>query len=161
MDHRIRVVEETMSEDELTALYRMCSCFVSLHRSEGFGLGPAEAMAQGKPIIATNYSAVCDFCTPETAMLVDYELIRVKEGEYPFVDPDRVYEWADPDLHTASEHMRMLAEDRDKGATLGRAGRALILREYSIEVLASRYVKRLEQLGFGTGRKTRGHSAAC
>ncbi|MGH9666521.1 MAG: hypothetical protein ACRD9L_19005, partial [Bryobacteraceae bacterium] len=42
-DPRICVVDHTMSGDTLAALYRMCDCFVSLHRSEGFGFGAAEA----------------------------------------------------------------------------------------------------------------------
>ena len=160
-DHRIRVVEHTMSEDELIALYRMCGCFVSLHRSEGFGLGPAEAMAQAKPTIVTNYSSVRDFCKPETAKLVEYELIRVNHDEYPFLDSDRAYEWADPDLEMAAEHMRMLAEDREHGKRLGRAGRELIVKEYSIDALRNRYLARLEQLGFGPIEEIRAKSAAC
>ena len=75
-DSRIRVVQHTMTEDELAGLYGMCGCFVSLHRSEGFGFGPAEAMAKGTPVIVTNYSGVCDFCNPETAKLVDYKMMR-------------------------------------------------------------------------------------
>jgi glycosyltransferase involved in cell wall biosynthesis len=148
-DSRIRVVQHTMTDEELSALYSMCSCFVSLHRSEGFGLGPAEAMAQGKPVIVTNYSGVCDFCSPATAKLVGYELVRVGPDEYPFLDPDRIYEWADPDIDAAAEHMRRLAEDREHGAGLGRAARALMLREYSVEAVLARYRARIERLGFG------------
>jgi glycosyltransferase involved in cell wall biosynthesis len=148
-DSRIRVVDHTMTEDDLAGLYNTCGCFVSLHRSEGFGFGPAEAMAQGRPVIVTNYSGVCDFCTSETAELVGYRLIRVKEDEYPFLDPDRVYEWADPDLNAAAESMRRLAEDREHGERLGCAARALMLRDYSVEAVRSRYLARLEQLGFG------------
>jgi len=149
-DSRIRVVQYTMTDDELTGLYRMCGCFVSLHRSEGFGFGPAEALAQGRPAIATNYSGVCDFCTPETAKLVDYKMVRVQPDEFPFLDPDRIYHWADPDLHMASEHMRMLAEDREHGEKLGRAARDFMIREYSAEAVRGRYLARLGQLGFGT-----------
>jgi glycosyltransferase involved in cell wall biosynthesis len=148
-DSRIRVVQHTMTDDELSGLYSMCGCFVSLHRSEGFGFGPAEAMAQGRPVIVTNYSGVCDFCTPETAKLVDYRMVSVRPGEYPFLDPDRSYEWADPDLNIASEHMRELAEDSAQGDMLGRAGRAAILRDYSVEAVRNRYQARLEQLGYG------------
>jgi hypothetical protein len=148
-DSRIRVIQHTMTDDEIAALYSMCGCFVSLHRSEGFGFAPAEAMGQGRPVIVTNYSGVCDFCTPQTAKLVDYSMVSVRPGEYPFLDPDRSYEWADPDLNVASECMRELAEDRAHGDMLGREGRAAILREYSVEAVRNRYMARLEQLGYG------------
>ena len=120
-DPRIRVIDYTMPEDALSGLYRMCDCFVSLHRSEGFGFGPAEAMAHGRPAIVTNYSGVCDFCTPTTAKLVGYQLVRVKDDEYAYLDKESAYEWADPDLKMAANYMRELAEDREQSQHLGRA----------------------------------------
>ena len=53
-----------MTRDELAGLMRAADCYVSLHRSEGFGLGIAESMALGKPVIATHYSGPVDFMTP-------------------------------------------------------------------------------------------------
>ncbi len=147
-DARIRVIDYTMPEDALAALYRMCNCFVSLHRSEGFGFGPAEAMAHGLPAIVTDYSGVRDFCTAATAKLVPYELIRVRNDEYPYLDPGRVYEWAEPDVTVAAGCMRELAEDREQSERLGRAARELMSREFSISAVRRRYVKRLRELGF-------------
>jgi hypothetical protein len=36
---------------------------ISLHRSEGFGRGMAEALQQGVDVIATAYGGNTDFCT--------------------------------------------------------------------------------------------------
>ena len=60
-----------------------CDCYVSLHRSEGFGLTPAEAMYLGKPVIATAYGGVMEFMTPENAYLVDHTMTRVGERASP------------------------------------------------------------------------------
>ena len=57
-----------------------CDCYVSLHRSEGLGLTMAEAMALGKPVIATVYSGNLQFMTPENSHLVDYQLGAVPAG---------------------------------------------------------------------------------
>jgi glycosyltransferase involved in cell wall biosynthesis len=138
-----------MTRDELAALYRMCDCFVSLHRSEGFGFGPAEAMSHRKPVIVTDYSGVCDFCIPETALLVSYDLIPVKQGQYPFLDADRVYEWAEPDLDVAAQHMQIIADNRERGEELGHAAQTLVRRRYCVQAIQNRYLNRLEQLGFG------------
>ena len=51
-----------------------CDCYVSLHRAEGFGLTLAEAMAIGKPVIATGYSGNVDFMNDANSYLVDYEI---------------------------------------------------------------------------------------
>ena len=38
-----------------------CDAYVSLHRSEGTGLTITDAMALGKPVIATGWSGNMDF----------------------------------------------------------------------------------------------------
>src|SRR5437773_9141642 len=118
-------MDHTMDPEELAGLHAACDCYVSLHRSEGFGYGPAEAMVLGKPVITTGYSGVTDFCTPETALLVDYTLERVPQNAYPYMDAARDYYWAAPDVEAAARQMRRLYEDREFGERLGQAGRAL------------------------------------
>jgi glycosyltransferase involved in cell wall biosynthesis len=150
-DRRIRVIDATLPEDGMTGLYQVTDCYVSLHRSEGFGYGPAEALYWGKPVIVTAYSGVCDFCTESTAKLVDYELIAVQPGDYPYLDGDRSYFWADPNIGTASRHMLALYGDPASGADLGIQGRRLMLERYSKRALGQRYAARLKQLGFVAG----------
>jgi len=150
-DPRIKLIDATLPEDAMTGLYQVTDCYVSLHRSEGFGYGPAEALYWGKPAIVTAYSGVCDFCTESTAKLVDYKLIAVKPGEYPYLDSDRSYFWADPNIGTASRHMRSLYEDPQPALNLAKQGQSLIRERYSIPALAQRYAARLNQLGFVSG----------
>ena len=147
-DPRIVVMDTTLTSEQLGGLLAACDCYLSLHRSEGFGYGPAEAMVLGKPAIATGYSGVTDFCTPRTALLVDYTLERVPAGAYPYMDREREYYWAAPDIDDAARHMRRLYEDRELGRELGQAGRELILSRYSVAALQQRYVDRLSELGW-------------
>ena len=147
-DRRIKVIDATFPEDAMTELYRVTDCYVSLHRSEGFGYGPAEALYWAKPVIVTAFSGVCDFCTESTARLVDYELIGVKPKEYPYVDSEGSHFWADPNVKTASRHMRSLYEDPQSGVNLGKQGQRLIRDRYSPRALSQRYSARLNELGF-------------
>jgi glycosyltransferase involved in cell wall biosynthesis len=147
-DSRIRILDNTMTTAELTGLLATCDCYVSLHRSEGFGYGPADAMALGKPIITTAYSGVTDFCTSTTALLVDYTLERVPPGAYPYMDDEREYHWASPDLDAAAFHMHTLAQNPQVGERLGKAGRQLIRERYSMSALQHRYLTRLAELGW-------------
>jgi len=147
-DRRILVIDETLPDDALAGLYSVTDCYVSLHRSEGFGYGPAEALYWGKPVVVTAFSGVCDFCTESTAKLVDYELSAVEPGQYPYVGSERAHFWAQPNLKTASRHMRMLYENPQAGIELGSKGQALIRDRYSTRALSGRYAARLGELGF-------------
>src|SRR5512136_3068638 len=99
MRDRVIVIWKVFSDNEMRNLIRCCDCFVSLHRSEGFGLGMAEAMYMGKPVIATAYSGNLAFMNESISCLVDYKLIPVEEGQYPF---PKGQVWADPDLDQAA-----------------------------------------------------------
>jgi glycosyltransferase involved in cell wall biosynthesis len=147
-DPRIRVIDATWPEEAMEGLYSVTDCYVSLHRSEGFGNAPAEALYWGKPVIVTAFSGVCDFCTESTAKLVDYELVAVKPGEYPYVDSAGSHFWAQPNVETASRHMRALYQDPQSGMNLGKQGQRLVRDRYSARALSQRYVSRLTELGF-------------
>ena len=62
---RCVVLRQTMETDKLLRLVRGCNCYVSPHRSEGFGLTVAEAMVLGLPVIATDYGGTADFVTED------------------------------------------------------------------------------------------------
>ena len=94
-DSRIHLIDRVLRQHEMRQLTASCDSFLSLHRSEGFGLGIAEAMFLGKPVVATNYSGNTDFTHHDNCCLVDYQLIPVEEGHYVFPEGQV---WADPDV---------------------------------------------------------------
>jgi glycosyltransferase involved in cell wall biosynthesis len=132
LNRKIILLEQTLDEIETKSLIRACDCFVSLHRSEGFGLGPAEAMFLGKPVIATYYSGNCDFMTSENSLPVDYRLIPVKEGQYPNWENQ---EWADPDIDQAAHLMIRLLDNSQLNEEIGRrASKSIRLQLSNIRV---------------------------
>jgi hypothetical protein len=62
----------------LNSLIDSVDCFVSLHRSEGFGLVIAEAMARGKVVVATGWSGNMDFMSAHNALPVAFELRTIE-----------------------------------------------------------------------------------
>ena len=140
-DPRVHIINRTMSRGEVLALMDSCDSFVSLHRSEGFGRGPAEAMLLGKPVIVTNYSGNTDFTHPENSCLVNYSLVPVKTGQYVFGDGQV---WADADVQHAAWHMKRLVEKPASAAEIGLKGKDFILTKFSQSVVGRIYAQRLK-----------------
>ena len=140
---RVVVIDRSLTDLEMKALMWLSDCFVSLHRSEGFGRGMSEAMMLGKPTIATAYSGNMDFCTPDTAFLVPHELVPLEPGDYPFWE-DQV--WADPDVEAASAHMIALIDDPALGWRRGATARAHISANFSFIARGLDYMSRCNEL---------------
>ncbi len=120
LDPRITIRDARLSRDELISLIATADAFVSLHRSEGFGLGPAEAMSLGVPVILTGYSGTNDFADETCACVVPYTLVPVKPDEYPGVEGQR---WAEPDVQTAAHYMRWVHEHPSDARAMALKGR--------------------------------------
>jgi glycosyltransferase involved in cell wall biosynthesis len=129
-------------------LIKVCDCYISLHRAEGFGLGMAEAMYLGKPVIATAYSGNLDFMNEENSCLVDYELIEVKDGEYPYASGQV---WADPNIRTARSFMRRIFEDERYRMQIAHAGQSTIFKYHSFERVGAMMVKRIQEIRSARG----------
>ncbi len=142
---RIHVVSETLDRGRWLALLNLCDTYLSLHRSEGFGFGPAEAMLLGKPVILTGYGGVTDFANSDTALIVPHRLVPV--GSHYMFGEGQV--WADPDIDRAAEMMRRLVADRDLARRVGEAGAQFIRRHHSPASVGSAYRRRLDELARG------------
>ena len=150
-DPRIVMIDETLAFEDLLALTRACDAYVSLHRAEGWGFGLVEAMQLGLPVICTGYSGNADFCTPDTAFLVDHTLIPVAADEYIYVPRGSV--WADPSIGSAAAHMRHVVADPAAAAHKAEAARAFVVREMSFAAVGKRYAQRLAAIrGEGKGK---------
>jgi glycosyltransferase involved in cell wall biosynthesis len=125
----IHLIDRYATRAELNAMLALCNCYVSLHRAEGFGLTIADAMALGKPAIATAYSGNLEFMDPDTSHLVPYSLTTVGTDTpiYPAED-----KWAEPDLDAAAEAMRRVYRDRDGARRMAELGRERVLRHYGM-----------------------------
>lgn len=137
------LLTETLSRADVYALEAACDCFVSLHRSEGFGLAIAECMLLGKPVISTDWSAPAEFVTPENGCPVRARLVTLEQNHGPYAKGST---WAEPDALHAAEHMRRLAADRALAAKLGAAARETIQRRFFPAVIGARYRARLENI---------------
>ena len=96
-------LDKHISASEMNALFASADCYVSLHRSEGLGLGMAQAMSLGKPVIGTNYSGNLEFMNSNDSLLVNYSMSTMEEDSGPY---ERGTHWAEPDIEHAAALMR-------------------------------------------------------
>jgi glycosyltransferase involved in cell wall biosynthesis/SAM-dependent methyltransferase len=136
----IELIDQHVPRADKDAMIAAADCYVSLHRSEGFGLTLAESMHLGKPVIATGYSGNLDFMSPSNGYLVDYELVPIGPGAPPYPEDA---EWAEPSVEHAAELMRTVFDDQPGAAARGARGRDDIRRTHSPEAAGKAMIDRL------------------
>lgn len=136
----VHLVGDHLPADRQAALTQACDCYVSLHRSEGFGLTIAEAVLAGKPVVATAYSGPLDFLGPSSAYLVDHELRPVGEGHDPYPSNAR---WAEPDLDHAARVMSEVYGDQDGARARAQLARDRLERSHSPAAAGEAMARRL------------------
>lgn len=141
-DHLV-MIDGTLSDIDMKSLLWLCDCYLSLHRSEGFGFGLSESMAMGKPVIATAYSGNMDFCTAADALLVPFDLVPLREGDYPHWRDQR---WAAPHVDAAVQAMLKLIDDPAEGRAIGARARLRIEGDFSHLAAGRRYADRLAEI---------------
>lgn len=153
-DPRITVLNETLAYADLLALKAGCDCYISLHKSEGWGFGMIEAMHLGVPVVATGYSGNMDFCSPDTAFLVDYEEVELEQDDYIFVLPGQ--KWAEPDVASAAKQMRLAWGDDALRAQKAQAAFDFVQSHFSDKAIARRYSERLDDILGRVAREAEG-----
>ncbi len=145
-DDRIILYDGFFNRDEMLALLKAADTYVSLHRSEGFGLHLAESMYMGKTVIATAYSGNMEFMDDDNSLLVGYSLRPLQAGEYPEWHGQH---WAEPDLAHAA---RLMAGCVDGSLDLGPVGRNAarsIRSKCSPMACSEAIIGRLAEIGVG------------
>lgn len=129
-DPRVKLITQAMDYADVLRLYASADAFVSLHRAEGLGLGLLEAMALGKPVIATGWSGNKAFMTPSCSCLVRYELVPVSASLPAYTTAMRGLSpyWAEPDLDDAAAWLRQLAASTSLRQRLGEQAKAAFAR---------------------------------
>lgn len=131
----IRLETRLFPTEDSHALTACSDAVLSLHRSEGFGLVPAEAMLLGKPVVATDWSGTTDFLDASCGMPVAYTLVPARDPRGVFEAPGA--EWAEADIAAAGAALRALADDAALRAALGGAAMLRARERFGTAALAA------------------------
>ena len=139
----IYLICENLSKPEVNGLINSCDSFISLHRSEGFGLVIAEFMYLGKPVIVTDWSGNIDFTNEENSCCVSYDFIELKENFGPYEKGNR---WAEANIEEAGEYMKKLVNDKEYYNQKSKLGKQFIKSNFSDECIAGMIRDRIFEL---------------
>jgi glycosyltransferase involved in cell wall biosynthesis len=139
----VTVIDRVMPRAEVLGLFHAADCFVSLHRSEGLGLGLIESMLMGKPVIGTGYSGNLDFMTESNSYLVRAGRAAVADQTYAY--PSGCV-WADPDVDHAAELMRRVFERREESLAVGARAKRDLESTLSMDAYGRRVAARLAEI---------------
>lgn len=122
-------IAEYLPRADLDGLTGASDVYLSLHKSEGFGLGMAEAMSQGKPVVATGWSANTEFCREDTAWCVPYKMVPIRPHEYM----PAMVEWAEADAAAAAAMLREIRDNPAAAEARAACGRRFLSSHYALD----------------------------
>jgi len=146
----IVIIDKVLAREEVNALLYHCNAYVSLHRSEGFGLGMAEAMFYGKPVIASGYSANLEFMNVANSFLVKYDLVPLEQDIRPYKKGNL---WAEPDINHAAELMAWVFQNQEAASQVGARGQRDINLLLSPEARGKHIATRLSVRSWASAEK--------
>jgi len=137
----VQIIETDLTDAQLKSLYTQCHVLVAPSRAEGFGLPMAEAMLSGLAVITTGWGGQTDFCTSETAWLIDHQFVRARSHFGLFASA-----WAEPDEH----HLTQLLQDvyqtpEEQRHKRIESGKNLLLKSFCWSDAATRIIEAARQ----------------
>lgn len=130
------VMDELMGAKNIPSFMKGFDCYVSPHRSEGFGLNIWHAMALGVPVVCTDYGGNCDFTKDDTSWLVKVAAMT-KPGahEIKLFKHYRDITWAEPDVADLRRQMRLVMQNKPEAERRAKTGSDFVASAYSYEMV--------------------------
>lgn len=140
---KIKIVEKIFDKNSLNYIISNCDSYISLHRSEGFGLTMAEAMYFGKPTIGTNYSGNLQFMNNENSFLVDAQKVSYGSDDLNY-NSNTI--WSEPSLEKASQYLKNVYDKGEEIKIIAEKGRQTIANDFSLSGIGKLIKKRGEEI---------------
>lgn len=136
-------LNQVIPTHQLGVVYRSADCFVLTTRGEGWGMPVIEAMACGLPVIATNWSAHCDFMTETTAYPLPIEELVPARAKCPYYAGFR---WAEPSYSHLRRLMRYVFGHQAEARIRGAAASKYVRENWTWRHAANKIIARLDSL---------------
>ena len=140
------IADDELADNFIDGLHTLGHCFVSLSRSEGFGLGGFDAATHARPVITVDYGGPVDYLGADWRGRVPYRMTPAKNTSgYDWFDDG--HSWPEPDDAAAFALMREFAADPAPFRAEAEAASIRIRREFGAEAVTRRLLAALDQVG--------------
>jgi glycosyltransferase involved in cell wall biosynthesis len=112
------------------------------HRAEGWGVPHFEALAMGKPVIATGYGGNLEYMQLANSWLLSFFMTPV--GGMNRLTYNGKMHWAEPNLENLQDAMREAYTNKSLTKQKGNAGKIKI-EEFNLEKIGTRMVQLLKE----------------
>lgn len=129
---RVIFYNDYVSDTDIINITNAIDVYCSLHRGEGFGLGMAEAMSLGKPVVATDWGGSVEFIKDGIAFPIPYKLEPMNRNSWDEIAYPTVTHWAEPDVNAAAAVLKKLYMDPQLCRHTGDLAKAFIHEKYSV-----------------------------
>lgn len=130
---RVEIVGGRISDEAEVALYEAAHCYLQPSRGEGFGLQPAQAIAQGLPTILTDAHGQAEFAH----LGIPLGSSLTKANYFIYGDAG---EWWEPDYDGLVDRMRWVYDHYEDACATAEANAESMCREFSWEKSTARLV---------------------
>ncbi len=142
-DPRILLISEKWSSEQIAQLHFSADCYISLCKSEGWGLGAYEASWFGKPIIITGFGGQLDFLPDNQAILLPYNLIKIKDLVWTDYNEES-QEWAEADLASVIAAMREVYTNQLKYTDQGKSLKQFVSDRFNDRNIIESFIQNLQ-----------------
>jgi glycosyltransferase involved in cell wall biosynthesis len=140
------ILEDEIDDKELAALYRGCDILALPYRGEGFGLPLAEALACGKPVIATGLGPAREFCPPEATFFIPARVVEFYNPQDLFGPLSGANSVFEPDVDELARTMRYVFERAEEVGRRGAQVANKVREKLSWTRVTGMYIERIHHL---------------
>lgn len=143
----VYLYKHLMDREQVYRLHKTMDCFVSAHRGEGWGVPQMEAMLMEKPVISTDLGGIHEYMENQVnGILVPNKLVPITGNVRNRLWYTAQMQWGEVSVKDLRKALRYAYENQAEMAEMAKAGRQLVLKNFSPKAVGKIMSHRLKEI---------------